>query len=92
MEPLTKEFMSSESSDEEDIGDGTGNKQSVLVVKPLPWRGNKANRLMKRLDSRVKSRMSKQSLKQLLPRVIGPNSQRPKPINFTEDFWGFTAQ
>ena len=89
MEALVKEFMSSESSDEEEVEE-TG-KRAVIVVKKLPWRGGKANRLMKRLDNRAKSKMSKQSLQQTLPRVIGPNSDRPKPVSFQDDFWGFTA-
>ena len=90
MEPLVKEFMSSESSDEED--DGTGNPRSVIVVRPLPWRGGKADRLMQRLDSRAKSKMSKQSLQQTRPRVSGRTSTRSKPVSFPDDFWGFTAQ
>lgn len=89
MESLVKEFMSSESSDEEETDDG-GSK-AVVVVKKLPWRGGKANRLMKRLDSRAKSNMSKQSLQQMRPRVIGPNSNRPKPTFFQDDFWGFIS-
>lgn len=88
-EPLTPGWMSSEYSDEED--DGHGSKRQVVVIHQLPWRSGKANRLMKRLDSRAKSRMSNQSLKQMLPRVIGSPSKRPKPTDFQDDFWGFTA-
>ena len=89
LEPLVKEFMSSESSDEETLNDGSS--RPVIVVKPLPWRGAKANRLIQRLDNRAKSNMSKQSLQQTLPRVIGPTSSRAKPDSFADNFWGFTA-
>ena len=76
-EVLIKEFMSSEYSDVEEMEDGT--ECSVISVKPLPWRGAKASRFLKRLDSKAKTKMSKQSIHQTLPRVIGPNSTRMKP-------------
>lgn len=82
--------MSSESSSEED--DGTDRPRSVIVVRPLPWRGAKVDCLMQRLDSRAKSKMSKQSLQQTRPRVSGKTSTRPKPVSFPDDFWWFTAQ
>ena len=85
-----KEFMSSESSDEE-VDESGNTVKSVIVIKPLTWRGAKVNRLIQRLDSRAKSNMSKQSLQQTRPRVIGPDSSRPKPVSFSDDFWGFTA-
>ncbi len=87
-EILIKEFMSSENSDVEDMEDGT--KRSILVIKPLPWRGEKANRYLKRLDSKANSKKSLQSKQQTLQRVIGSNSTRPKPSHLPDDFWGFT--
>lgn len=88
MQVLVKEFMSSESSAEEDLDDESGSR-AVIAVKPLPWRGAKATRMMKRLDGRAESKKSKQAKQQTLPRVIGLNSQRPKPVSFPDDFWGF---
>ena len=87
-EILTRDFISSEESDVEDI-DGT--RQHVIVVKPLPWRGEKANRVLRKLDNKAKKQKTKQSVIQTLPRVIGEVSSRPKPAAFTDDFWGFTA-
>lgn len=86
-EILTKEFMSSEHSDIEEMEDGA--TRSVLVIKPLPWRGDKANRYLKRLDSKANSKKSVQSKQQTLQRVIGSNSTRPKPSLFPDEFWGF---
>ena len=82
--------MSSESSDVEHMDDGT--ERAVMVVKQLPWRGGKATRFMKCLDSKASSKKSKQSIQQTLPRVAGSSSTRPKPAHLPTDFWGFTAQ
>ena len=87
---LRKEFMSSECSDMEVLDDGS--ERPVIAVKPLPWRSGKANRLSCRLDNMTTSKLSKQSVQQTLPRVIGETSARPKPLDIPEDFWGFTAQ
>lgn len=85
---LTKDFMSSEESGTENVH---GVTRHVLVLKPLPWRGAKAERFLHRLDAKASKNKSKQSKTQTLPRVIGSNSSRPKPIHMPEDFWGFTA-
>ena len=77
MEEDALKQMSSESSDVERMDDGT--ERAVMVVKQLPWRGGKATRFMKRLDSKATSKKSMQSVQQTLPRVIGSNSTRPKP-------------
>ena len=87
---LRKELMSSECSDMEVLDDGS--ERPIIAVKPLSWRSGKANRLLRRLDNRTKSKLSKQSIQQTLPRVIGEASTRPKPLDIPEDFWGFTAQ
>lgn len=86
-EVLTKNFMSSESSGEEEMEDGS--VKPVMAIKPLPWRSQKALRLFKRLDSRAKINQSKQSAQQTLARVVGVQSSRPKPTMFPNDFWGF---
>ncbi len=86
---LTKEFISSEESDTEEVD---GQERHVIVVKPLPWRGQKASRVLNKLDSKSQKQKTKQSIVQTLPRVIGEPSSRPKPTSFADDFWGFTAK
>ena len=86
---IVKEFMSSESSDVEELEDGT--TRSVMVVRQLPWRGKKATRVLKRLDSKANNKKSMQSKQQTIQRVVGEDSTRPKPYQFTDDFWGFTV-
>ena len=87
-EIMIKEFISREESDTE-VCDGV--ERHVIVVKPLPWRGQKANRLMKKLDSKSQKQKNKQSVIQTLPRIIGHPSSRRKPMSFSDDFWGFVA-
>ena len=82
-------FMSSEESGEESI-DGETEKRSVLLVKPLPWRSPRLARIFKQLDRKASRKKSKQSLQQTRPRVVGPESTRPKPLGFTDDFFGFS--
>ena len=41
--------MSSEESDEEMIGEDPGERQAVLVVKPLPWTLSRLGRIYKQL-------------------------------------------
>lgn len=86
---VIKEFMSSEESGEEEIGNGE--KRQVLQIKPLRWRAPKVDRFFKQLDNKACKVKSKQSKQQTLPRVIGGRSTRPKPVGFAEDFFGFTA-
>ena len=83
---VVREFISSEESGEEDIGNGE--KRQVLLVKPLPWRSAKVDRFFNQLDHKAPKNKSKQ---QTLPRVIGERSTRPKPAGFSEDFFGFIA-
>ncbi len=84
-EILTREFISSEESDMED-------ERHVMVIKPLPWRGEKASRVLNRLDNKLKKQQTKQSTIQTVPRVIGEPSSKPKPTSFSHDFWGFVSQ
>ena len=86
---LTKEFMSSESSGIETLEDGS--ERSVIIVKPLQWRGAKAMRFLKRLDAKAMNKKSRQSIQQTLPRVVGESSTRPKP-SMPDNFWGFVAK
>ena len=76
--------MSSEESAKED--DGVGDKRHILVVKPLPWRAPKVSRFFKRLDKRAEKAKSKQSKQQTLP-----PSDRPKRLEYSNDFFGFSA-
>ena len=86
---LTKDFISSEESGEEVLDNGR--KQPVLKVKFLPWRATRVNKVFKRFDEKAMKVQTKQSLQQTLPRVCGHSSTRPKPLGFSDDFWGFTA-
>ena len=88
-EVLVKEFMSSESSAEEEMDDGSS--RPVMVVKPLPWRSRSAVRVLKRLGRVTDRTKSKQSIKQTLPRVSGEISSRPKPTIFSNNFWGLDS-
>ncbi len=83
-EVLIKEFISSEESALETVDDACNS------VKPLPWRGPKAQRLMNRLDEKYSSNQTKQSAIQTIPRVLGESSIRLKP-SFPDDFRGFVA-
>ena len=85
---LVRDFMSSEES-AEDAGCG---KQQVIMVKPFAWRSPKVTRFMKRLDKRGERAKSKQSKQQTLPRIEGAElSNRPKPLEYDDDFFGFIA-
>ena len=86
---VVKEFISSEESGDEDIGNGE--KRQVMLVKPLPWRSAKVDRFFNQLDHKAQKNKSKQSKQQTLPRVVGEHSTRPKPAGFSEDFFGFIA-
>ena len=67
------DMMSSEESEVE--GD-----EEVLIVKPLPWRSDHVNEVMKRLDQKVLSERSAQSHRQAKMRdYSGQPSSRPKP-------------
>lgn len=85
---VTKDFMSSEESGEENVGDGA---RQVIFIKVLPWRAPKVNRFFKTLDHKASKNKSRQSRQQTLPRVVGRYSNRSKPIGFADDFFGFTA-
>jgi len=91
---LTKEFVSSEESVEEDFGttDNAGSsRHSVLAIKPLSWRARKVDRFFKRLDHKASKGKSKQSKQQMLPCIRGRCSSRTKSPHLFDDFFGFTA-
>ena len=85
---LIKEFMSSKESAEEDFD---GKKRPALAAKTLLWRAPKVDRFFKRLDQRSEKGKTKHSKQQTLPRVVGSQSSRVKPLNLPDDFFGFDA-
>ena len=87
---MTKDFISSEDSDEEE--DTNGEQRQVIVVKPLQWRSPKVDRFFNRLDKKAQKKKSKQSKQQTLPRVIGSSSSRPKPSGYCDEFFGFVTE
>ena len=84
MKIMSKEFMSSEESGEE-----SGQKQSVLLVKSSKWRAPKVDRFFKQIDKKATKIKSKQSKQQSLPRVVGSESTRSKPLG-SSDLMTFT--
>ena len=89
MKIMTKDFMSSEESGEEELDDGE--KRQVLLIKPLRWRAVKVNRFFQKMDSKMAKYKTKQAKQQTLPRMIGSYSTRSQPVGFAQDFFGFTA-
>ena len=51
----------------------------VIQVKPLPWRSDEANDILRHLDDRILSDRS-QSRRQAKKRVQGENSSRCEPV------------
>ena len=85
---MTKEFMSSEQSGEENT---EGESRQVMYITVLPWRAPKVDRFFKILDNKATKYKTRQSKQQTLPRVVGRRSRRPKPLGFASDFFGFIA-
>lgn len=84
---LSKGFISSEESGTEII---ERNEQTILNIKPLLWRSAKVGRFFKKLDDKAaKTKKSRKSIQQTLPRVLGNPSSRLKPLSFPDDFWGY---
>ena len=82
---LTKDFMSSEESGEEDIGNDTTRR--VLFIKQLKWRSSGVNRFFNKLDQKLDKAKSEHAKQQTLPRVLGHFSCRSKPLCFGENFF-----
>ena len=72
-EVLHNKMMSSEESAVE--GD-----LEVIQVKPLPWRSEEANDILRRLDDRILSDRSPQSRRQAKKRIRGEISSRNEPV------------
>ena len=85
MKIMTKDFMSSEESGEEELDDGV--KRQVLLVKLLRWRALKVNRFFQKMDSKMAKYKTKQAKQQTLPRMIGSYSMRSQPVGFAQDFF-----
>ena len=47
---------------------------------------------MKSMDEKTKKKQSVRAKRQMLPRAPGGVSTRPKPLDFSPDFWGFITQ
>lgn len=68
---LTKDFISSEESGEED---------DVIVVKPLMWRAEKVTRFFQKLDDLSTSKKTSQAKRQCKARIISNEySERVQP-------------
>ena len=65
------ELMSSEESCEE--------KEDTICVKPLPWRSQKFEEFLQRLDSCTSSKKLSMSKRQSKNRIVGDTSTRPQP-------------
>ena len=89
-EVIILSFMSSEESGDE--LDENEDPKPVLYVHSLPWRSPKVNKLFSVLDSQIEKGKSKRALSQMYTRVVGDVSDRPKPPDFTADFWGFNCK
>lgn len=83
-------FMSSEESGEE--VDENEEPKPVLYVHSLPWRSSKVNKLFSVLDSQIEKKKSKRALSQTYTRVVGNISDRPKPSDLPDSFWGFASR
>ena len=89
-EVVIMSFMSSEESGEE--VDKNEEPKPVLYVHSLPWRSSKVNKLFSVLDSQIEKRKSKRALSQTYTRVVGNVSDRPKPSDLPDSFWGFASR
>ena len=80
-------FMSSEESGEE--RDENQELKPVLYVNSLPWRSPTVNQLFSLLDNKIERGKSKRARSQMYSRVTGKVSDRLKPTDLPDDFWGF---
>lgn len=81
---MVKEFVSSEESGEEIVD---GERRAVFLVKPLPWRARRLDRIFQQLDRKACKNKTEQSKQQTLPRAraVGSRSTRTKPVGFGND-------
>ena len=88
---MTVDYMSSEESASEDdeihsgevtdsdASDDTPQRKKVLVRRPLPWRSQELNKLVKILDRKIIKKKSGKSFKMSMERRVGQPSQRAAP-------------
>ena len=55
----------------------------------MPWRASRVDRIFKQIDRKANKKKTKQSKQQTQPRVVGSRSTRPRPMGFSDEFWGF---
>ena len=77
------DMMSSEES-------GMEGDEEVMLIRPLPWRSEQVNRLMKQLDKKVESSRTPQARRQVINRVTSSEaSSRPMPLDGNLPPWLF---
>ncbi|XP_063431321.1 uncharacterized protein LOC134713993 [Mytilus trossulus] len=75
------QYMSSEQTDSEDEGS--------FIVRPLPWRSDDFDKLVKKLDQKHENKLSKRSRRQNNVRKVGAVSSRKKPEVVPGHEWVF---
>ena len=70
IEALTIDIMSSEESCED---------EDLIVVRPLKWRSQTTEKMLKTLDDAIQTNRSGQSKRQLKRRSVGEFSNRERP-------------
>ena len=83
---MTKEFISSEESGEENIYRRrimTSYVHYGVALEGAP----KVDCFLKILDNKATKYKTRQSKQQTLPRVVGRRSRRPEPLGFASDFF-----
>ena len=69
---------------------GNEGEEQVIHVKPLPWRSEVVNKMMKKLDENIyqgRSAQAKRQLKQRVPSLT--DSSRTKPQDESKPIWLF---
>lgn len=77
------DFMSSEEEEDED---------GSFEVRPLPWRSEFFDSVMKELDAKTRSLQPKKSKRQTVLRKVGDHSKRPPPENIDREVNGWTIR
>ena len=87
MKIMTKDFMSSEESCEEELDDGEKRQVLQVLLVKLRWRVLKVNRFFQKMDSKM-AKLYKRNWLNSRPRMIGSYSTRSQPVGFAQDlFW-----
>ncbi|XP_071145711.1 uncharacterized protein [Mytilus edulis] len=81
MSSMEIQYMSSEQTDSEDKGS--------FIVRPLPWRSDDFDKLIKKLDQKHENKLSKRSRRQNNIRKVGAVSSRKKPEVVPGHEWVF---